>query len=328
MLTFDRQVNVTAGGNPEPVTIAITVYTPKDDDSRSDIIYFCIPGGGLSRHYFNLLTPDGQAHHSFARAATARGATVVTIDSAGTGESGAPEDAFTLSPERIAAYNTAALKQILTEAYAGALHPAMSAISRAATVIGLGHSIGALFLTLQQANHGQFNALALLGFSQVGMPHALPEGAQSLLGDPAARHKIENLARKTYDTPWLELPKGQGAGEIYGRGAAPDAMAGLKSCGTNLLATASLAVLIPGLYAPEFEQITVPLLSALGDRDICGTERDIATSFPNACSHEIHSLPETGHTHFVFASAPSLFEKLLSWGSATADALCRSDMQR
>jgi pimeloyl-ACP methyl ester carboxylesterase len=321
MLTFDRQFSVTTDDNTAPVTIAVTVYSPKNGAARSEIIYFCVPGGGLNRHYFNLLASDGQEQYSFARAATDRGATVVAVDSAGTGESGAPLDAFILHPERVAAYNSSALTQILTEAYAGALHPEMPALPPTTSVIGLGHSIGALFLTLQQASYGQFHALALLGFSQIGMPQALPDGAELLCDDPAARYKVERLARKAHDSAWIELPRGQGAGEIYGGGAAPAAMAGLKQCNTRLLATASLAVLIPRLYMPEFERITVPILSALGDRDICGTASDIATSFPNASSHEIHSLAATGHTHFVFASAPTLFEKVLSWGTATDNSL-------
>lgn len=317
MLTIDKEMGVTVFDNDVPVTVAVTIYAPSDSSVQSDIVYFCVPGGGLSRQYFDLLTTDGQEQYSFARSAAAGGATVVAIDSVGTGQSSAPDDAFTLNPERIADYNAATLKQVLTEAHQGTLHPSMPAIARSATVIGLGHSIGALLLTLQQANHGQFNALALLGFSLVGMPQALPEEARSLLSDAAAREKVEAIARVVHDTPWFALPTGQGAGEIYGRGAVPTAMASLKNCSTRLLATASLAVLIPGLYEPECKRIDVPMFSALGDRDICGTEQDVLTSFPNVRSHEIHSLPETGHTHFVFSSAPYLFEKLLSWGAGS-----------
>ncbi len=313
MLSIERELTVTAGANPAPLVIAATVYAPAVNPGSIDLIYFCVPGGGLTRRYFDLVTADGDERYSFARAAVASGALVVAIDPAGTGTSGAPEDAYTLDPETMAACHAAALAAVLAWLRAGTLDPAVPPARASASVIGLGHSIGALLLTLQQAHHGQFDALALLGFSQIGMPQALPAEARFLLDDPAARSQVESIARRVHQAPWFELPTGQGAGEVYGGRAIPAAQASLKSCGTRLLATASLAVLIPRLYRLECERIDLPLFSAFGDKDICGSRDDILASFPNAARHHVQVLADTGHTHFIFASAPGLFAELLAW---------------
>lgn len=320
MLAIERELTVTTEADPAPLVIAATVYAPSVSRGGTALIYFCVPGGGLTRRYFDLVTADGDERYSFARAATASGAVVVAIDSVGTGDSGAPKDAFTLDPVTIADCHADALTGVLADLRAGTLDPALPPASASARVIGLGHSIGALMLSLQQAKHRQFDALALLGFSQIGMPQALPTEARFLLDDPAARNKVETIARMVHQAPWFELPTGQGAGEVYGGRADPAARTSLKACTTRLLATASLAVLVPGLYRSECERVQLPLFSAFGDKDICGGRDDILASFPNVAQHQIQSLAETGHTHFIFATAPVLFGALMAWGQTVTGA--------
>ncbi|HEX7097288.1 MAG TPA: alpha/beta fold hydrolase, partial [Acidimicrobiales bacterium] len=141
------------------------------DVARRDvfpIVLCCVPGGGMSRRYFDLDVPAHLGEHSMARALARQGFVVVTIDHPGVGESDTPDDGYELTPQRVADVNAHVVHEVRRRLHAGDLAPGLEPITTRAS-IGVGHSAGAVVTIHQQARHRSHDALALLGFGGRGL---------------------------------------------------------------------------------------------------------------------------------------------------------------
>ncbi len=297
----------------QTLTLAATLYWPERLPADTLTLYFCVPGGGLDRHYYHLVTDDGSTRFSLVQPLVDSGALVVCLDPPAVGGSDEPANGFALTPEHVADYNAAALDAILEQLGRGTL-PGVSTPEKF-QVIGVGHSIGGMFISIQQARRRQFNALAVLGFSNIGMTTALPEAARPLCGNPRAREYLSGLARDHYAEPFPELPSNGQAREVFGGHAAREALDALRRCRSRLLATASMGSLLPGCYQAEFDMITVPVYLAMGDQDICGGEQTVLDTFPNAPCDPVQVLTNTGHSHFIFESVRDLASGIIAWAT-------------
>jgi hypothetical protein len=184
------------------LALAADVYLPVDAKAPAAAL-FCLPGGGMTRGYFDLAAPG----RSFAGAMTARGFAVVALDSLGWGESSRPRDGFALVPEAIAAANAQAV-----DALAGELEARWPGLPR----IGVGHSLGALLAIVQQAEHESFDALVLLGATTRGLRVVLSDEELAYADRPeAARAELVRLARRrSGGEAWFELPNAARAGAV------------------------------------------------------------------------------------------------------------------
>ena len=79
-------------------TLALEVVAPPPVAAAPPVVLFCFPGGGMSRRYFDLTAPG----YSFAEYASERGFVVILADHPGVGDSDAPDDGWTLTPETVA----------------------------------------------------------------------------------------------------------------------------------------------------------------------------------------------------------------------------------
>jgi pimeloyl-ACP methyl ester carboxylesterase len=87
----------------------------------------------------------------------------------------------------------------------------------------------------------------------------------------------------------------------------------LKAARAPLLVTPGLFSMIPGSTVPDCALIEVPLLLAVGDRDIAGPPQQIPASFPRSSDITLRVLPATGHCHFLFDSRRDLFARAAQW---------------
>jgi len=276
--------------------VAADVYLP-DGEGAAAAALFCFPGGGLDRRYFDLAAPG----RSFARALAARGLAVVTIDSVGWGESGRPRDGFALMPEVVAAANARAVDSLAGR---------FPGVAR----IGVGHSLGALLAIVQQAEHGSFDALVLLGVSTRGLRQVLSEEELAYADRPQAlRSELVRLARKRSGDAWFELPAAARAGAIYGGDADPAALAAMRSVGCAVVSVPALFSMIPGSSVPWAARVRVPVFLGIGERDITGPPHEVPASFPASRDVMLHVLPGTGHSHFAFATCERLFDRVAAF---------------
>jgi pimeloyl-ACP methyl ester carboxylesterase len=152
------------------------------------------------------------------------------------------------------------------------------------------------------------------------MPEYLIPEARKLADDPAAaRAEVVRLAKATFQVPYPEVkPTPQGNSLFAGSAAEPRGVEAIKAARDKLLPVPAFQSMLPGNIAPEAAQIEVPLLLALGERDIAGPTHQIPAAFPKCRDLCLHIMPETGHSHFLFPARTGLFNRLGGWARAIA----------
>jgi pimeloyl-ACP methyl ester carboxylesterase len=282
-------------------TLAVDIHEPESVGARPTVCV-CIPGGGMSRGYFDLQPPPELGNYSMARHLVDRGFVVVTVDPPAVGESDVPDDGYTLTPELVADVNAHAIEQVLAR-WPGAFR------------VGVGHSAGALLTVVQQARRQTYGALGLLGFGSGGHDRFALSTEELGVGDDPdeLRAAIVDLTRQRFGRP---LPRGSTATSDFLLGgmsvpeAALDALGAVKSA---LLAVVGLTSMIPGSVAREMAAIDVPVFLGLGEHDIAGDPHGIPAYFRGCHDLTLFVLAATGHNHNVAPAREVLWDRLARW---------------
>jgi len=299
-----------------PLDLAVGFFWPdRLDPSGPAASYFCLPGGSINRHYYNLQAPDDDSF-SFAAMMAKQGAITIAVDHLGVGDSDQPRDGFLLTPDRLAQANANAAQKVLNGLREGSLIEGLPAL-RHVISIGVGHSMGGMLTVLQQALAHQHDGLLLMGFANAGLTSHLPEPAHRLAGNPAAvKAEIEAVARRIYPEPYQRIAPSPEASQIF-QGATADraGVQAIKRTRDNLLVIGGLQSMIPGSIGPALDTVDVPVFLGLGSRDIAGPPHEIPASFPSSPDVTLTVLPETGHCQFIFPSRADLFRRIGEWTS-------------
>jgi pimeloyl-ACP methyl ester carboxylesterase len=301
-LLLDAGVSI--AGEPA-LQIAVDIHYPRTIADVPSVL-FCLPGGGTRRQVFDLHAADGDHSLSLARAMTAAGIIVVLMDPLGVGGSSRPADGFLLTAELLAQAHQRAVLQI--QARLKARHAKIFSI-------GLGHSMGAMLTTLQQARYRPHDALVLLGFTTRGLPQYTPAEWASIARDEATRaERVPQLAREFFKKPYPHQGR-SGNRDLYGgRNADPHAASAVRAVTDQpLLPVPALLSMLPDNVAIEAAQIDVPIFVGVGDRDMVGAPHEIPMAFKQCPDLRLIVLQDTGHNPFAFASRTRLFHRLASW---------------
>jgi len=312
---------------PRPLSVAVEMFLPTAP-AKAPAALFCLSGGNMNRHYWNLQS-EGDDSFSFARQMAQRGFIVITLDYPGLGESDQPADGYALTTD-VLVQVCARVREVLVEwLHTGRLPSAVipapdySTRGQAAAgiqfsplptlkTIGIGHSMGAMLTVVQQATHPQHAAIALLGFSTRGLPEYLPAAARAM-DTATARAQVVELAKKTFVVPYPVI-RGGGNTQLYGSESVdPRGVQAIKRASEHILPVPAFQSMLPGNVAAEAAQIEVPLFLGIGERDMVGPPQDVPAAFPKARGVHLQVLPQTGHSHFLFASRVQLFDGLAQW---------------
>ncbi|WP_029433088.1 alpha/beta hydrolase [Blastococcus sp. URHD0036] len=280
--------------------VVVDVFAPPPGTAPTGVLWWLLPGGGMSRRYWDLDVPG----HSLARALAARGHVAVTVDHLGVGESSVPDDPYELTAHTVADVNAYVLARLRD----GELVP-----GRPGTVLGLGHSAGAGLLVTQQSRHGGCDALALLGYGGRGMPEKLDADAARYADDPdGLRRALPDLVRERFGTPLPDLDRRHGRSH-----AADDGVKGaLARASAPLLALVGLASMVPGNARDEIAALDVPVFLAHGDREIGAPLDEIAPEFVGTGDLTLFRVPDSGHHHVVSPNRALLVDRLLRWAGS------------
>ncbi len=298
---------------------------PSDDAPPVDTLLFCLPGGFLSRRYFDLAAPDEQTdmpaaaasrgrRYSFAEAMARRGFAVLAVDHLGVGDStrpDPPELGFGIGVEEVVRANQAALDAALERLAAGAV-PGLE-IRRS---LGVGHSMGSLLTVEQQALARAHAALVLFSFTTRGTPAFLDDAMRSYAGDPVRlRAEMPELVRRTMGTPYPERADGPESDRraAFGVGTAPpEAEEALHAASTRLFAAGGLTAMIPDGATPAAERVDVPVLMVFADHDL-HDDRSTREELPKVPSLDTFELPDAWHCHFVANTRETLWRLVVDW---------------
>lgn len=296
-----------------PLELAVEVFAPREP---LPIAFVCLPGGAMTRRYFDLQAGDDDSY-SFARQMAARGFTSVLVDHLGVGESSRPTDSYALSAELLAAANGYVTEQVLDKLRNGYINKEIAPISKVRSV-GVGHSMGAMLTILQQAEFGQHAGIAVLGFSTRGLPEYLSAEAREVARDPvAARRAAPLLARAMFREDYPAIGRSEDGAALYaGANAERGGVEAIKAARERLLPVPAFQSMLPGNVAPEAARIDVPVFVGLGERDMAGPPLEAPKAFSGSPAVSFHLLPQAGHSHFLFPARAGLFDALAAWAQS------------
>lgn len=292
--------------------IAVEVIAP---GQPRPLVLFCLPGGGMTRRYFDLQAP-GDDSYSFARQMAARGFISVLVDHLGVGESSRPADSYALTAQLLAAANARATAQVMARIINGSLISELHAIPDV-TSVGLGHSMGAMLTVLQQAQTREHAGVAVLGFSTRGLPEFISPEARELAADhAAARREAPRLARALFGADYPVIGRSADGATLYaGKSAEPAGVEAIKGARAGLLPVPAFISMLPGNVAPEAARIDVPVFVGVGERDLAGPPLEAPKAFTGSPAVCFELLAGAGHSHFLFPARRKLFDALARWAS-------------
>ena len=307
---------------PGRFEIAVDVVVPGGEPAApASVCLVCLPGGFLSRRYYDLgrdLRHESDPSYSFAEAMACAGFVVLAFDHIGIGESSKPEPVeagYSLGVEAIARANQRALELALERLAAGDPAQGIPATQCLAT-IGVGHSMGSVLTVEQQAQARPHRALVLFSFSTKGLPRFLNEDQLAYAHDPVrTRRELGELVRRSFGTPYPPRPNQDESNRraAFGIGTAPPlAEALLERASTDLLAAGGLLSMIPGGYAPAADAIDVPVYILVGDHDLHGVE-ELADELPKSPEKTTRLLEDCWHCHFVANTRAAIWSELPVW---------------
>lgn len=329
MRAVEITVDVTGvAGLAEPLTTAATVYLP-DASPASCPVVFAFPGGGYSRRYYDLSIGDDSSY-SQARHHTDRNMVLVACDHLCTGDATIPADPLAVTLEQLAEANAMTVGVIVDKLATGTLEPDLPPLSISA-LVGIGQSMGGCILTVHQALSETFDAVAFLGSS--GLHTAFPGRSGGILpiivplrGDDlhhATMPTMFTLEEFRYcfhyeDVPadLVDLDMGIGVGE----GDSPAwRSAGAPPC--------AIAMLAPGVVAPEARAITVPVLVGCGQRDVVPDPHAEPAAYASSPDITLVVVPEMAHMHNFAGTRVRLWERLASWIDTVVDQRISAGLQ-
>jgi len=277
----------------EGITLQASLIEPTG--TNKNITLFCLPGGGLTKNYFDLAK-----NFSFASRMTALGYSVITMDHPGIATNTLPTDYPYYTPRQAAGFlNTALENWNITE-----------------PIIGIGHSMGGMMIMLMQGNHSPFKALGLFGSSAGGLDWGLSDEEKKYINDEVSfARDLEALSLAKFGRPFTHAGGGPSGESITFGGETKELTQRLREISCEMNSASAMMSMMRGSFRSEVGSIDVPLFFAFGDHDIGIPPEDTPKDFINASSAELVVLKKTGHNHFAFSSIETVCGKLDHWAS-------------
>ena len=304
-----------------PQQVAGTVYLPdRLDGPENPLVIFASPGGGYTRHYFNMSFP-GHNGYSEAEYHTGRGIVFVAMDHLGVGESSV-DLIDKLTVEMIADGNDAFVRTVTRQLREGALGPDIPALSVPFTV-GAGQSMGGGITLIMQGRRRTFDAIVALGVSATHtiLPQPSPElfavtrsmfmfSRQTPLEELAVGLSSKLMLDFVYPFHWESEPADIVAADMAGgypfRRTAP-------AFGSMTIPRCAVAMSSPGFLTPEVARIDVPVLIAGGERDVMPDVRREPAAFLSSNDVSVFVVPRMAHMHNFAETRRLLWQRVADW---------------
>jgi pimeloyl-ACP methyl ester carboxylesterase len=267
---------------PGAGTTAATVFLPEQFMSPQGVILAFAGGGGLRQSWD--LHVEGMSGYSAADYYVGRGFVFVTIDHAGVGDSTPLPDLDAVTYTNLAEADAATVEGVLARLREG-IAPGVAPMPEIKTV-GMGHSMGGLLVTAMQANHRCFDAVAILGWSNVH--NRVPPMAED--------------GRQDWWLRWGDEPDAAWATRVNRQ----PAVIPLK--GADMLS--------PGIVAREAALVDVPVFAGLGERDVTFWPNLEPTDYRSARDITLAVIPRMTHSHNTANTREELWSRVADWATA------------
>jgi pimeloyl-ACP methyl ester carboxylesterase len=331
MKQIELRIDVSeAVGLGETVTTMATVCLP-DRVPERPIVAFAFPGGGYTRRYYTLELPD-QDGHSGGQAGwhTSRGWIFVAVDHLSCGDSSRVSDPALITYEHMVAANEGSVRRVLDLLASGTLADELGPVTDP-VLLGLGHSMGGATLILQQGQFATFHGVGVLGWSAVhsvswtppGAPRSsvryfprgtdmgalTPEVFTSAMPEMALDER--GLPATTKGFHYDDEPESIVHRDMHDY---PNRGGNLPPWGTSAIPPCAMTMMSPGAVAPEAASITVPVLIAVGERDICVDPMSEPRAYERASDISVYVCPRMAHMHNFARTRRQLWARVQAWG--------------
>lgn len=326
MERIDLTIDVTEAARlGEEATIALTVHLPAPQGLGSrPTVCFAKPGGGFTREYFTADLP-GPGNGSQAEWHAERGWVFVSVDHLGVGGSSRRHDPSRLGFRTVTAASHAAEQFVLDRLAQGALHASFPPIPEP-MVLGIGQSMGGCLTVAQQGRYHRYDGIGVLGYGAVrthvpvrpGEPpvvrpwilrDTVPPGEPPIIVNAtevaAAQHTLTSAEDAASVNDWLfhyddvdvaSVRQGPWVATTYPTGVATSA-------------------LTPGVVAAEAAAVQVPVLAAMGERDVVADPRGEPRAYLSATSVDLYICPRMGHMHNFAGTRELFWQRIETWGA-------------
>lgn len=327
--TVDLRVDVTeAAGLGEPAHLAVTVVAP--DGEPNGIVAVVKPGGGYGRRYFTEDLP-GPAQGAQATWHAERGWVVLAADHLGVGDSSTEHDGDALTFTALTGAAHAAEAELLERLAAGELVDGLPPVADP-VVLGIGQSMGGALTIVQQGRHHAYDGIAVLGYSPLHtepptapglapfvMPW-VPRDAAPSSGIATNGPALVEGGGEPVDMAWGfhfdDVPADVVARDLgdfpFRHGDVPP-----WGSGTVPLA-AAIWCLAPGSTLAEAAGVRVPVLLALGERDVVPDPRGDVRAFGGSPAVDLFICEGMAHMHNFAGTRERLWQRLHAWGEWVA----------
>ena len=218
---------------------------------------------------------------------------MVALDHLSVGDSSVLPEPPSIST--VAAANSAVVGEIVSRLKTGALTGGLAVTP--SVVIGAGQSLGGIIAVVMQAKHRPFDGIAVLGASLVCTRLPSRSGEElRFAGDADPRASARQLflsADWRYAFHWDDVPEHLvtadmarmpptfGDGALWNSATAPD----------------TTSLVLPGVVAGEAAGVDVPVLLAMGERDVCQDPLRELAAFQSARDLAQFVVPRMAHMH-------------------------------
>lgn len=323
----------------EPAHIALTVSLPDPSSLRDQpIVCFAKPGGGYSRKYFTLALP-GPGEGAQADWHAARGWIFVSIDYVGAGDSSLHAEEK-LGYTNVVAASLAAEQEVLLRLTKGTLASGFPPVKQPLK-LGIGQSTGGCVTIVQQGRHHCYDGIAVLGFSAIHTHPPSPPGDAPIVAPWIPRDCLSDRPLPVVNQRAVNVALTQGSRGSLWRALAwsfhyddvPSDIVELDLThfdresanvaslrppppwsSRTLPNAISQTIFTPGVVAPEAAAITVPVLSAMGERDVVVDPAGEARAFKSTDSFDLFICPSMGHMHNFASTRALLWQRIEQFG--------------
>jgi hypothetical protein len=211
--------------------------------------------------------------------------------------------------------------------------------------IGIGHAAGASLAVYQQAHHRSYDGIGMLGFSAVHSHPVVPPGGEPVLvawysrdmpmgAEPLNAAELDvALAEGADGSAWHSLAWSFHYGDVA-EAVIEQNLAHYEAIAEGLPhpedpdpapwksettpQRAARSTLTPGVVAPEAAAILVPVLSAMGERDMVPDPAGEPRAFRSSPSVDVFVCPRLGHMHNFGGTRALFWERIHAFGEMCA----------
>jgi alpha-beta hydrolase superfamily lysophospholipase len=277
MRSREFRVDVSRGARlPAGHSTVATVYLPERLAVPATAVV-AFPGAGLTRHYFDIALRGG---YSQARHHVSDGFIFISCDHLGAGDSSHPAPDL-LDFARLAAASNTAVTTLIDGLRMGTLADGLPAVD-IDKVVGIGHAMGAGVLTVLQARHQTFDAVALLGWSAIANTMPLPNAADEQAEATLCADDPEQARDGGPRAPWR----------------------------SSTVPGCAAAVFDPGVVADDAAAIGVPILLACGRHEAVPDPLAEPAAYRRSRLVTVSVVEDLAHVHNLSANRAVLWDQI------------------